>query len=110
MEDRLLFGIHHIVENAAAVEPTKKGIVSVSVSFYDPLKVLSPCIVLFKLLLQKVWKAGLDWDESLFGELLVTWRQLVLELQSAPFISVPRCYFVDRDQCSDYSSQGFVMP
>ena len=107
VEDLLVFDIRHIAEMAAVEEPTKRGIVSVSARFYDPLGILSPCIVLFKLILQKVWEAGLDWDELLSGELLVTWKQLIMELRKAPPISIPRCYLTDIEEVTSYSLHGF---
>jgi hypothetical protein len=91
--DYLVFDIQYITEVSASERPTKRGIVSVAARFYDPLGVLSPCIVLFKLLLQRVWEAGLDWDELLTPELQATWQQLLTELTRAPVISIPRCYF-----------------
>ena len=38
--------------------------------FYDPLGVVSPCTVQFKVLFQQLCEAKLDWDEPMSGELL----------------------------------------
>ena len=64
--DCLVFDLCHIAEAAAIADETKRGIASVSTRFYDPIGVLSPCIVMFKLLPQKIWESGLDWTR---------WRQ-----------------------------------
>ena len=48
--DQLSLDIHHIYEAAKGVEPTKLNIIGVVSRFYDPLGVLSPFTVLFKML------------------------------------------------------------
>ena len=89
--DCLVFDLCHIAEAAAIADETKRGIASVSTRFYDPIGVLSPCIVMFKLLLQKICESGLDWDQPLTGELFSCWRRIVIEIKNAKSISIPRC-------------------
>ena len=52
--DCLVFDLCHIAEAAAIADETERGIASVSTRFYDPIGVLSPCILMFKLLLQEI--------------------------------------------------------
>ena len=96
----------HIAEAAAIADETKRGIASVSTRFYDPIGVLSPCIVMFKLLLQKIWESGLDWDQPLTGELLSCWRRIVIEIKNAKSISIPCCSLPSTEHVS-LSLQGF---
>ena len=56
VEDHLSFNVCLIAKIAFIEEPTKNQIVRVSVNFYEPLGVLSPFIVLFELLMQRVWE------------------------------------------------------
>ena len=61
--------------------------------FYDPLGVLSPFTVLFKVLFEKLCINKIDWDEPLLGELLSEWKKLVNDLKQVRCVIIPRCYF-----------------
>ena len=43
--------------------PTKRGILSVVSSLYDPLGFLSPFVLPIKVLLQELWRLDVHWDE-----------------------------------------------
>ena len=45
-------------------EPTKRSVVSISARFFDPLGIISPVTVLFKIFCQKLCEAKVGWDES----------------------------------------------
>ncbi|KAJ8983230.1 hypothetical protein NQ317_005319 [Molorchus minor] len=44
---------------------TKRTILSETSQIFDPLGLLSPCIITPKLILQMLWHEGLSWDEAL---------------------------------------------
>ena len=48
-----------------AIEYTQKKIFSLVCSIFDPLGILSPLTIRFKILLQEIWKLGKKWDEPL---------------------------------------------
>ena len=56
--DQLSFDVHHIYDAAKGVEPTKQSTIGIVSRFYDPLGILSPCTVLFKMLFQKLHQEG----------------------------------------------------
>ena len=74
------------------MEPTKRNTGGVSAKFYDPLGLVSPVTVQFKLLFKALCEAKLEWDETLSGELLETWSLLVTGMQEANPVSVIRYY------------------
>lgn len=61
---------------AIKVKPTKRAIVSTVGKFNDPLGILSPFVVAFKIFLQELCKALLGWDDVLTGDLLLKWQKL----------------------------------
>lgn len=75
------------------IEPTKRNVISVASRFYDPLGVLSPFTVRFKILFQELCMKEVGWDEPLSGELLTKWRGLLKSLKSTKALVLPRCYF-----------------
>ena len=70
-DDTLVFDIHHICKLATEMEPTKRKIVGIASRFYDPLRILSPITVRFKLMFQDLCVKELNWDDQLSGEHLV---------------------------------------
>ena len=86
IEDRLVLNINHIAESARTLEPSKRNIVSLVSRFYDPLGIITPVTIQFKMLAQDLCEAKLSWDQSISGELLSKWNRLVDSLQQAPSI------------------------
>ncbi|XP_041632480.1 uncharacterized protein [Drosophila kikkawai] len=72
--------------------PTKREALQVLMSIFDPLGLLSCYTIGLKMLLQKVWRAGIDWDEELPDTLLGSWRQWKTVLLQAAKLEFPRFY------------------
>ncbi|XP_057308246.1 uncharacterized protein LOC130646124 [Hydractinia symbiolongicarpus] len=70
---------------------TKRGILSLTSSIFDPLGILTPFILEGKLIIQSLWKSKIDWNEEIPTELktrwLMSWRS---ELEKLTSISIPR--------------------
>ncbi len=49
--------------------PTKREILSLLMTIYDPLGLLSHFTVKVKILLQGVWRSGIGWDDELHSAL-----------------------------------------
>ncbi|KAK9678919.1 Pao retrotransposon peptidase [Popillia japonica] len=72
---------------------TKRTILSDIAHIFDPLGVLSPCIVISKILLQKLWTLKISWDESLPIDIYTKWQNLRNELTLLNKIRIPRYIF-----------------
>ncbi len=84
------------------------ALASIATRFYDPLEILAPFIVQFKMLFQELCKAKLGWDDPLTGGLLNQWTKLVGELKMTRPLVVPRQYFKGIDVAEGvYTLQGF---
>ena len=90
--DQLLFNLEEIASTAKVLTPTKRTIVSLVGSFYDPLGYLAPVVVHFKIFLRQLCKAKLDWDQPLPPELLKEWMVLSQSLQYTQPSSITRGY------------------
>ena len=76
-----------------AVEPeTKRHVLQLLASIYDPLGLINPIVVRIKIFLHDVCIAKYKWDENLRDDLLVRWREILNDLQSCDSLSVPRNY------------------
>ena len=72
--------------------PTKRGMLSVLCSIYDPLGFIAPCILEPKPIAQECWKRNLDWDDPLPCDLLSRFENWQKELYLIKDIKVPRFY------------------
>jgi hypothetical protein len=58
---------------------------------FDPLGLISPFVVIAKVLLQELWSRGYDWDNIIVVEVankIEMWFQQLLDLEN---VCVPRC-------------------
>ena len=71
---------------------TKRLILSTATIFFDPLGLIAPIIPPFKIMFQKLCKAGRDWDELLDTYLHRQWQTILMNLRQAGRVSFNRCY------------------
>ncbi|XP_039299275.1 uncharacterized protein LOC120355056 isoform X1 [Nilaparvata lugens] len=70
---------------------TKRELLSCIASIFDPLGLISPVVILPKMLFQKLWPLKLDWDQKLPPDLLADWLAILQELPNISNITIPRC-------------------
>ncbi|KAL0810597.1 hypothetical protein ABMA28_010714 [Loxostege sticticalis] len=69
---------------------TKRLILSDIARLYDPLGWIAPVVINAKLIIQKLWKADIDWDQEVPGEVLTEWTEYRNELLKVKDILIPR--------------------
>ena len=99
--DQFVVSLDEIARLARSLEPTKRNIVSLVGKFYDPLGILAPGVVKFKMFLQTMCEAKLEWDQLLPTDLLSKWRKLSAGLLEVQTISIPRC-------CTEQAEGGVI--
>jgi len=57
---------------------------------FDPLRLLSPLIVVAKILLQELWFANLCWDDSVPQNIHTAWTEFFESFQTVSLLSIPR--------------------
>lgn len=77
------------------VKITKRYILSQIAKLFDPLGLISPVIVLAKVIMQNLWASSLGWDDSVIGELLIEWKLFHVSLMKLNDIQIPRCVVID---------------
>ena len=70
----------------------EKLILNTATRFFDPLGLIAPVILPFKMMFQKLCKAGKDWDELVDAELNHQWLATLSDLRQAGKVSFKRCY------------------
>ncbi|XP_022835494.1 uncharacterized protein LOC111362949 [Spodoptera litura] len=69
---------------------TKRKIISEISRLFDPLGWLAPTIILAKIYIQKLWLAGLEWDQEVPSNLEKEWNTYQKNLTSVVQLRVPR--------------------
>lgn len=69
---------------------TKRGLLSLLASIYDPLGLIGPVVVQGKLIIQSAWKLNVNWDDQLPESLSKEWMQFHKALPHLHDISIPR--------------------
>ncbi|XP_072395137.1 uncharacterized protein [Diabrotica undecimpunctata] len=86
-QDELLFEIDFLVGHGRHI---KRNILSDVSKIFDPLGLVAPSVVLAKIMLQKLWKLDLKWDESLPCELNDEWSRLKSDFILLNKLAIPR--------------------
>ena len=90
--DKLVFTFKNLTSQLTEEHVTKRIILSSIAKIFDPLGILSPVFVAFKILFQEICKKEVDWDTQLGGEVLKQWRSLLQDIQSISSFSIDRCF------------------
>lgn len=76
--------------------PTKRTILSITSQIFDPLGLLSPTIILAKVLLQRLWLLRVNWDDKVPNDIAQEWSKFVNNLSNLHAINIPRHVFCDK--------------
>ena len=71
--------------------PTRRNLLSIVCSVYDPLGLAAPFVLLAKILLQDLCLRQVDWDTKLSGADIRSWQQWLTDLPKLENMSIPRC-------------------
>src|SRR5262249_3058651 len=69
---------------------TKRSVLKLLASIYDPLGFISPCTFVAKCIMQDLWKLGTGWDDRLPPDLLEKWNTFINDLHSLSYLRIPR--------------------
>ena len=86
---------------------TKRALVSDIAKTYDVLGWFAPVIVKVKILLQRLWEAGLGWDDLVPSTIRETWEIWRSELPALSKTLIPRCYFPKDAHIASVQLHGF---
>ncbi|XP_055609831.1 uncharacterized protein LOC129756824 [Uranotaenia lowii] len=59
---------------------------------YDPLGFLANFLMFLKVLLQEIWRSGIQWDDPINEQQFAKWCIWLKVLQQVENVSIPRCY------------------
>ena len=80
---------------------TKRGILSLVASIFDPLGIVTPAVLEVKLIIQSLWKLKVKWDDHIPKDILQCYQQWLNELHHIKEISISRWFILDVGKKSD---------
>ena len=91
-EDTLIMRLSTFFDRALNLTATKRNVLRITASIYDPLGLISPVLVLMTILLQELCRVKKGWDEPLEEKTMRQWNNWITDLQGVQDIAVPCCY------------------
>ncbi|CAK1602523.1 unnamed protein product [Parnassius mnemosyne] len=89
--DKQTDSFHYSVQLTMQENPiTKRKVISDISRLFDPLGWVAPCVITAKVMIQKLWLSGVDWDEELPDDLLEEWLTYRSELANIRKVYIPR--------------------
>ena len=90
------------INTGITVKPTtRRGILSMVSSLYDPLGWVSPFTLLGKNIVKQLCSDGLDWDEPVPDDVEGPWEEWKSDLARVADISIPRTYAFSEHSLAD---------
>ena len=91
--DMFHFNLGKLEAKAKGLVATKRNVLSLLASLFDPLGIVSPVTVSVKILFQELCEDKVGWDDKLNGERASRFEKWLKELQSVGKVRVPRCLY-----------------
>ncbi len=86
---------------------TKRALVSDVARTFDALGWFAPSVIVVKMLLQRLWEAGVGWDDPVPQDIRDCWEKWRLELPVLSSKLIPRCYFPNDAHLVSLQLHGF---
>lgn len=71
---------------------TKRGLLSMAASIYDPIGWMLPVIMLLRMMIQGLWMQKLDWDDKIEETIVKKFQKIIDQLHRLREIRIPRWF------------------
>ncbi|XP_066929877.1 uncharacterized protein [Clytia hemisphaerica] len=105
--DSLVISLSEILRKVNFENPTKRNVIQFASSIFDPLGLINPLVVKFKLLFQKLCTQNLQWDEPIPDDSLKIWKELITDLRECSEIRFNRAYDPNNGNVTSHELHGF---
>ncbi|XP_068686960.1 uncharacterized protein [Montipora foliosa] len=108
VSDEFIFKFEALRRLAESLEPTRRSLLKITSSFFDPLGILSPVLVQMKLLFQLLCQGNIAWDAPLPEPVRRQWKAWLQDLREVEQIMIPRCLYDGVEEVvTSYTLHGF---
>lgn len=88
--------------------PSKREVLKIMMTIFDPLGLLASFMVYVKILLQEIWCLGISWDDAIPDNQFEKWLKWIKMLPSIENVQINRCYFSSQTPNSTIQLHIFV--
>lgn len=85
--------------------PTKRELLKMLMTIYDPLGLIGHYLMYLKIVLQEVWRSGVGWDEEIQPLQISKWSNWLSRLPEIQHLKIPRCYLQSFKNYNDLDVQ-----
>ena len=91
--DEFTFCFSDLTTQLSKLPASRRSLLKITASIFDPLGLLSPFVIRLKILFQTLCSQRIEWDCLLEGEHLKQWNSFTTEFDILNHVRMPRCYF-----------------
>ena len=102
--DEFVFRFGEVIALARSLLPTKRNVLKVAATFFDPLGFISPITARVKTIFQLLCKDKSDWDSDVPPDILPVWNTFLDDITRFGELRVKRFSFVNPCDASDLLS------
>ena len=95
-EDTLVLKLNKVIKFARYLEPTKRNVLRITAKLFDPLELISPVMVVLRMLLQELCLSKSQWDDVIRQDQKFRLQKWMTDLQRVENISVNRYHFPEQ--------------
>ncbi|XP_068670918.1 uncharacterized protein [Montipora foliosa] len=108
VSDEFIFKFEALLRLAESLEPTRRSLLKITSSFFDPQGILSPVLVQMKLLFQLLCQGNIAWGAPLPEPVRRQWKAWLQDLREVEQIMIPRCLYDGVEEVvTSYTLHGF---
>ena len=93
--DQIIFRFDEFIKRSMELKLSKRNVLSLSASIYDPLGLITPITTVVKIIFQMLCRKKLEWDELVPKEVQEIWKKLISGLSTLGPIRINRFSFFE---------------
>ena len=105
--DEIVFNFSDFLSQCRRLEPTKRNILSLCASLFDPLGLISPITAQIKVIFQKLCVEKISWDELITPQVKCEWLTLLKGLEMLEEIKINRIACFEKASVLSVELHGF---
>ena len=90
------------------VVPTKRQVLRVVMSLFNPLGIIAAYTIHGKILIQDIWRSGAGWDDPVTERDFANWQRWIKLIPELASVRIPRCFFPGYERNNNDSLGGLI--